>query len=68
MCDDDYIAILDTDEINIIEDYKLILKGYRNKADGRWYIPISRPLRHQSHAIIKRDRTKTELIQYLHGC
>ena len=46
----------------------LILKGHRNNTDGSWEIHISRPLRHHVHGIITRDNTKTELIQYLHGC
>ena len=31
-------------------------------------IPISRPLRYPSHEIISYQKTKIELIQYLHGC
>ena len=68
LCDDDCIAILDKNEINILKDSKIILKGRRNKTDGLWDIPISRPLRHQSHAIITWYQTKAELIQYIHGC
>ena len=68
LCDNDYIAILDKNDINILKNKTLILKWHRNKTDSLWYIPISRPLRHRDHAIIKRDKTKIELIQYLHGC
>ena len=67
MCDNDYIAILDKNEINILKYSKLILKRHRHKAAELWDITISRPLIHQSHAIITGDNTKTELVQYLHG-
>ena len=67
MCDDDCIAILDKNEINILKGKKLILKGHRNNIDGLWDIPISRPERHDALVFITRDKTKTELTQYLHG-
>ena len=57
--DDDCIDILDKTEKNILKNKTLILLGHRNKTDGLWDIPISRPLRHSSHAIITRDKTKT---------
>ena len=34
MCDNDCIAILDKNDINILKNTKLILKGHRNKTDG----------------------------------
>ena len=46
LCNDDYIAILYKNEINIIKGKKSILKGYINKTYGLWDIPISRPVRH----------------------
>ena len=68
LCDDDCVTILDNNEINIIKGKTHILRGHRNNKDGLWGIPISRPVRHSSHAIITKNKTKTELIQYLHGC
>ena len=68
LCDDDFIAIFDKNYINILKNKTLILKGYRNNTDGLWDIPISRPLIHRAPAIVTRDKTKTELIQYLCGC
>ena len=67
MCDDDCIAILDKNEINILKGKKIILKGHRNNIDGLWDIPISRPKRHDALVIITIDKTRTELTQYLHG-
>ena len=67
LSDNDCIVILDNNKINILKYKKPIFKGHRNKTDGLWYIPISRPLRHRARSIITRENTKTELIQYLHG-
>ena len=68
LCDNDCIAILDKNKINILKYSKLMLKGHQNKSDGLWYIPISKTSRHRSHGIITRDKTKTYLIQYLQVC
>ena len=66
---DDYcIAILDKNKINIIKDKTIILKVHRNKTDVLWDIPISRPVIYSAISLITRDKTKTELIQYLHEC
>ena len=67
LCDNGCIEKLDNNEINILKNKTLILKGHRNKTDGLWDIPIPRPSRHRDHETITRDRTKTELIQYIHG-
>ena len=67
MCDYDCVAILEKNEINILKDKTLILKGRRNKTDGLWDIPVSRPVRYRYMEITTRYKTKTELIQYLHG-
>ena len=58
LCDNDCIAILDKNDINILKNNRLVLKGRGNKTDGLWEIPISRPLRYFSHAIITRDKKK----------
>ena len=68
LCDDECIAILDKNEINILKYSKLILKLHRNQSYGLWDIPISKPLGHRAHAIITRDKTNTDLIQYLRVC
>ena len=48
LCGNDYISILDNNEINILKYSKLILKGNRNNSDVLWDITISRPLRHKT--------------------
>ena len=66
LSDDDCITILNKNEINILKVKALILKGHVYKKDGLWDISISRPVRNRAIAIITRDNTKTELIQYIH--
>ena len=66
LCDDECVAILDKNEINILKGKTLNLKEQRNKTGVLWGIPISRPVMHCAMAIITREKTKTELIQYLH--
>ena len=68
LCDDDCVNILDKNEINILKCKTHLLMGQRNKTAGLWYIPISRPVRRHAMAIITRDKKKTKLTQYLHGC
>ena len=59
LCDDECIAILDNNEINIMKNKTFILKGHRNKTYGLWDIPTSRPLRHRAHEIVTIYKTKT---------
>ena len=66
--DDEFIAILDKNEINILKNNTVVLRGHRNRTDVLWDIPISIPLIHLSHEIITGEKTKTELIQYLNRC
>ena len=68
LCDDDCVAILDKHKIQDIKESKVVMQGHRNPDNGLWYIPIQKPFQHKALAIITRDKTKTELIQYLHGC
>ena len=68
LCDDDCVAILDNNEINILKGRTLILKGHRNMTDGLWYIPITIPVMHCATVIITKDKTDTEIVKYLHGC
>ena len=67
LCDNDCITILNNNEINIIKVKTIILKLHRKNTDVLWDIPISIPVRHCALKIITKDKTKTGLIQYLHG-
>jgi hypothetical protein len=78
LCDDNCIAVLDKHKIQVYKRNTCILTGTRNTADGLWDIPIPHSLSSQSYqhnhpnqqynAIIHKDQTKTELLQYLYGC
>jgi hypothetical protein len=83
LCDNNCVAILDKKQINIYKQNTCVLLGTWNLNDGLWDIPVptaptaqpqSAPPTTQKwvsqsvNAIIRRDKTKTELAQFLHGC
>ena len=68
LCDDNCIDILDKHKIQVIKESQVVMQGYRNLEDGLWDIPIKKPFKHKALAIITREKTKIELIQYLHVC
>jgi hypothetical protein len=83
LCDDDCIAVLDKQKLQVFKDAKCVLEGTRNTADGLWDIAIPLPVsmtttaqsanwdqvpQHQLNAIIRKDLSKTELVQHLYGC
>ena len=72
-CDDNCTVILKKTQAIIQKDDKTILQGPRNKKDGLWDIEI--PLLHLPktinqvvNAIIRKDRTKKEVADYLYEC
>jgi hypothetical protein len=67
-CDNGYIAIFDKHILSIIKDNKIVLEGKRNLQDGLWDIPFKQHGINSINYIITRDKSKTELAQYLHGC
>jgi hypothetical protein len=79
LCDDNCIAVLDKKQLKVFKNNECVLKGARNQHDGLWDIAIpmktqpshlTKPLlnKHQINAIIRKDISKTQLVQYLHGC
>jgi hypothetical protein len=76
LCDDDCVAVLDKRKLQVFKRNAYVLSGTRNKIDGLWDIalPISRPTSTrpkaplQVNAIIRKDISKTNLVQYLYGC
>jgi hypothetical protein len=84
LCDDDCIAVLDKRKLQIFKFNEIVLEGTRNPTDGLWdiAIPISNLLspsnqtvqpvgpdgKHHLNAIIRKDLSKTQLVQYLYGC
>jgi hypothetical protein len=75
LCDNDCIAVIDKKLIKIFKNNKCILEGQRNTRDGLWDIaipsadarpPHQAPPAHQLNVIIRKNQSKTELVQYLH--
>ena len=75
LCDDNCNIILDTNTIKVFKEKTLILTGTRNPRDGLWDIPlkpkhlqITQPSVHKLNVILRKDKTKQELANYLHAC
>jgi hypothetical protein len=78
LCDDDCIAVLDKKTLKVFKSNECVLQGARNRTDGLWDIslplpasastPSAPPAKPQANAIIRKDLSKTQLVQYLHGC
>jgi hypothetical protein len=76
LCDDNCLVVFDKEQLRVFKNHECILTGTRNRTDGLWDIPIppptsspapSRP-QNQINAIIRKDISKTQLVQYLYGC
>ena len=71
LCDDGCMAVLNKQNIAIYKNNIKILQGHRNLVDGLWDIKIpgiESTSSLQANAIIRQDKTKSELAAYLHGC
>ena len=75
LCDDDCLAIFDKWKLNVYKHKKLVLQGIRNKWDGLWDVPLTHSIKSYLptqqftiNAIIQKDKTKSELANYLHAC
>jgi len=68
LCDDGCIAIFEKLKLSIVKNGKIILSGHRNFVDGLWDVPFQQNKIHKINYIISRDKSKTELAQYFHGC
>ena len=76
LCDDDCQVLLDKYECRVTKNQKLIMQGWRNKNDGLWDIPIGNlplhrkdhpPIQQRINIIIRKDKTKLDLIRFLHA-
>ena len=76
LCDDDCQVLLDKHECRVTKNQKLIMQGWRNKNDGLWDIPIGNlplhrkdhpPIQQRINIIIRKDKTKLDLIRFLHA-
>ena len=77
ICDNDCKVTFTKHDVNIIKDKTPILKGFRNSSDGLWDInipcspPTSPTITHPTNKInyiIRKDKSKLELAQYVHAC
>ena len=74
LCDDNCQALFDKHLLHIFKNRKLILQGFRIFLDGLWDIhfgsnkPTQSTQQLVAKAIIRRDKTKTELANFFHGC
>jgi hypothetical protein len=79
LCDDDCTITLTKHLLQVTKNNKVIMRGIRNPTDGLWDIPIhvksklinsnpSSSFQHKANVIITKDKTKTELVKYLHAC
>ncbi len=68
LCDDNCWAILDKRFLHVYKAARLLLKGYRNKTDGLWDIHIPSSPKEYVNAIVRKDKMKSELADYLHPC
>ena len=50
------------------EEWIIILSGHCNLTDGLWHVSFNQKGIHKINYIISRDKNKTELAQYFHGC
>jgi hypothetical protein len=73
--DDDCIAVLDKKKLQVFKNNTCVLHGIRNTTDGLWDVALPAKTvlppstkAHQLNAIIRKDLSKTQLVQYLYGC
>ena len=78
-CDDDCEVTLRKHDVSITKNNKVVVKGTRNFTDGLWDIPLpTSPLpwnlprqqssSHHANVILRKDKSKMELGQWLHAC
>ena len=71
LCDNDCEAKFTKKEMQVVsKNGTKVLQGTRNLTDGLWDVTIPAPtLPHPSvNAIIRKDKSKSELASYLHAC
>ena len=77
-CDDGCFAVFTKMHVYIVKNDKIILQGNRNPTDNLWDINLNKKqhhdrhipptfLNHKANYIITKDKSKTELAQYLHA-
>jgi len=75
LCDDNCNVLLTKSTLIAKKNDNIILTGYRNKSDGLWDVPLQQSnivhnptsKAHHANIIIRKDKTKMELAQWLHA-
>ena len=69
LCDADCWALFNKKYLHVFHNARLILTGYRNYTDGLWDVNLHKRPPHASiNAIIRKDKTKSEMADFLHAC
>ena len=63
----DALLFFEKSKLSILKNGEVILSGHRNSTDGLWDVPFNQ-YENKINYIISRDKNKTELAQYFHGC
>ena len=67
ICDDNCTVHFDKSKVNIIKNNEIIIQGKRNEKDGLYEIPIEKRNSEKLNVIIRLDKDKMELANFLHG-
>ena len=65
LCDEGCFVLFHKQGLLIFKNNQLVLSGTRNKNDGLYDVPFPEQ---KMNFIITRDKSKTDLAQFLHGC
>ena len=67
LCDHGCIAMFTKDDLQVFQNKKIVLQGYRNSTDGLWDVPLQHK-KETINYVLKQNKTQFELAQYLHAC
>ena len=65
ICDQGCTALFSKQKMQIFKNKELLFTADRDWTDGLWKLNLKTL---QAHYIVKQDKSKTELAQYLHAC
>ena len=67
LCDDNCTVHFDKHKVDIIKNNEIIMQGRRNNKDGLYELPIEKVTTEKVNVIIRLDKDKMELANFLHG-
>ena len=73
LCDNNCEIHLNKHELQVLKNYEVVMRGFRNQQDGLWDIPITKHsnapglLLPKLSVIMRKDKTKADLATYLHA-